>query len=58
MSKKGLLWLGICLLFVVIIALVIYSDWYGNVKLQETASDLLKGTVGAFLGAWANELTK
>ena len=56
MSKRAL-WTLIILLCLGLVALLIYSDYFGNVTIQNAAIDLLKLSIGAFLGAWANELS-
>jgi hypothetical protein len=56
--KKALLWgIMVCLLLM-LLGMAWYADHYGNPKIQEVALDLLKVSVGAFLGAWANEFSK
>jgi hypothetical protein len=56
--NKTALWTFLLLVCGVLIGLLIYSDYFGNVKMQDTASDLLKVAIGAFVGAWANEISK
>jgi len=57
MGKKTL-WLIMGILVLIIVPMILYADHYGNLEIQKVALDLLKVSVGAVLGAWANEMTK
>lgn len=57
MSRKYL-WGMLALVFVALVLLYLYSDYFGNPKMQDTVADLLKIVVGAVVGAWANQVTK
>jgi hypothetical protein len=54
MSKRLLVVL-LAAVFFVLVGLYVYSDYFGNPKMQENVGDLLKVIVGAVAGAWANE---
>jgi hypothetical protein len=55
---KIILWIALGAFLIVVGGLLIYSDYYGNVKMQEAMLEVFKMGGGAFVGAWANELTK
>jgi hypothetical protein len=55
---KRILWLALVGLLIIVGGLLIYADHFGNPKMMETMLDVFKTVVGAFVGAWANELTK
>lgn len=57
MGKKTL-WFIMGGLLLIIVAMILYADHYGNLRIQEVALDLFKVSVGAVLGAWANEMTR
>ncbi len=57
MSKRSL-WTVFFVMWAVLIAVLIYSDWFGNKTIQDSVLELIKPAFGAFAGAWANEYAK